>query len=160
MIEKDGTGIEKSGTGIEKDGTGIEKSGTGIEKSGTGIRKSFLALSLASIAFASQVNANQLEPEGTINLVVQNNTLLISWIIDGSVFSGISTLDGNAFRLPLTEIAQPPLQNIAELLLYKVARPRVSSRKAMRSVIGHFKPTPILNDARRSDCAPVKSGLK
>src|SRR5210317_1645796 len=80
-IEKAGTGIEKSGTGIEKDGTGIEKSGTGIEKSGTGIRKCFLALSLASIAFASQVNAAQLEPEGNINLVVQNNTILVSWIV-------------------------------------------------------------------------------
>jgi len=104
-IEKSGTGIEKSGTGIERDGTGIEKSGTGIEKSGTGIRKSFLALSLASIAIASQVNAAQLEPEGAINLVVQNDTILVSWIVDGSVFSGISTLDSNAFRLPLTEIS-------------------------------------------------------
>ncbi len=96
--------IEKDGTGIEKSGTGIEKSGTGIEKSGTGIRKSLLALSMVSIAFASQVNANQLQPEGSLNLVVQNDTLLVSWIIDGSIFSGVSALNGSATNLSLTEI--------------------------------------------------------
>ena len=108
-IEKSGTGIEKSGTGIEKSGTGIEKSGTGIEKSGTGIRKGLLALSMVSIAFASQLNANQLQPEGNLNLVVQNDTLMVSWIIDGSVFSGVSTLNGSATNLSLTELklAQP-----------------------------------------------------
>jgi len=105
MIEKDGTGIEKSGTGIEKSGTGIEKSGTGIEKSGTGIRKSLLALSMASLAFASQASANQLQPEGTLSLVVQNDTLLVSWIIDGSIFSGVSTLGGSITNLSLTEIS-------------------------------------------------------
>ncbi len=104
-IEKSGTGIEKSGTGIEKSGTGIEKSGTGIEKSGTGIRKGLLALSMASIAFASQINANQLQPEGTLNLVVQNDTLLVSWIIDGSIFSGVATLNGTTTNLSLTEIS-------------------------------------------------------
>jgi len=108
-IEKSGTGIEKSGTGIEKSGTGIEKSGTGIEKSGTGIRKSLLALSMVSIAFASQVSANQIQPEGNLSLVVQNDTLMVSWIIDGSVFSGVSTLSGSATNLSLTELklAQP-----------------------------------------------------
>jgi hypothetical protein len=104
-IEKSGTGIEKDGTGIEKSGTGIEKSGTGIEKSGTGIRKGLLALSMASIAFASQINANQLEPEGTLNLVVQNDTLLVSWIIDGSIFSGVSALNGTSANLLLTEVS-------------------------------------------------------
>ena len=104
-IEKSGTGIEKSGTGIEKSGTGIEKSGTGIEKSGTGIRKSLLALSMCSIAFASQLSANQLQPEGTLNLVVQNDTLMVSWIIDGSVFSGVSTLSGSVANLSLTELS-------------------------------------------------------
>jgi hypothetical protein len=103
-IEKSGTGIEKSGTGIEKSGTGIEKSGTGIEKSGTGIRKGLLALSMASIAFASQINASQLQPEGTLSLVVQNDTLLVSWIIDGSIFSGVSALSGTTANLSLTEI--------------------------------------------------------
>jgi len=103
-IEKSGTGIEKSGTGIEKSGTGIEKSGTGIEKSGTGIRKGLLALSMASIAFASQASANQLQPEGTLSLVVQNDTLMVSWIIDGSIFSGVSTLNGSIANLSLTEI--------------------------------------------------------
>ena len=103
-IEKSGTGIEKSGTGIEKSGTGIEKSGTGIEKSGTGIRKGLLALSMASIAFASQASANQLQPEGNLSLVVQNDTLMVSWIIDGSIFSGVSTLNGSIANLSLTEI--------------------------------------------------------
>jgi hypothetical protein len=96
---------------IEKSGTGIEKSGTGIEKSGTGIRRSLLALSMASIAFASQISANQLEPEGNLSIVVQNDTILASWIIDGSIFSGVSTLNGTAINLSLTEIslAQPKL---------------------------------------------------
>ena len=112
-IEKSGTGIEKSGTGIEKSGTGIEKSGTGIEKSGTGIRKGLLALSMASIALTSQVNANQLQPEGTLNLVVQNDTLMVSWIFDGSVFSGVSTLNGSIANLSLTEItlAHPGIED-------------------------------------------------
>jgi hypothetical protein len=103
-IEKSGTGIEKSGTGIEKSGTGIEKSGTGIEKSGTGIRKGLLALSMASIAFVSQINASQLQPEGTLSLVVQNDAILVSWIIDGSVFSGVTSINGTTSRLSLTEI--------------------------------------------------------
>ena len=112
MIEKDGTGIEKFGTAIEKDGTGIEKSGTGIEKdgtgiekSGTGIRKGLLALSLATIAFSSQISANTLEPEGNLNLVVQNDTILVSWIIDGSIFSGVSALSGTSTNLLLTEVS-------------------------------------------------------
>jgi len=105
MIEKSGTGIEKSGTGIEKDGTGIEKSGTGIEKSGTGIRKSLLALSMASIAFASQLSANELQPEGTLSVVVQNDSLLVSWIIDGSIFSGVTALSGTSANLLLTEVS-------------------------------------------------------
>ena len=104
-IEKSGTGSEKSGTGIEKSGTGIEKSGTGIEKSGTGIRKSLLVLSMASIAFASQISANQLQPEGNLNLVIQNDTLLVSWMIDGSIFSGVTGLNGSSVNLSLTEIS-------------------------------------------------------
>ena len=86
-IEKSGTGIEKSGTGIEKSGTGIEKSGTGIEKSGTGIRKSLLALSLASLAFSAQINANEMRPEGTLSVAVQNNSVLVSWITAMSIAS-------------------------------------------------------------------------
>ena len=103
-IEKSGTGIEKDGTGIEKSGTGIEKSGTGIEKSGTGIRKGLLALSMASIAFVSQANANQLQPEGNLNLVVQNDSILVSWMIDGSIFSGVSALNGTSANILLTEV--------------------------------------------------------
>jgi len=114
-IEKDGTGIEKSGTGIEKDGTGIEKSGTGIEKSGTGIRRGLLALSMVSIAFASQLNASQLQPEGNLNLVIQNDTLMVSWIIDESIFSGVSTLSGSSTNISLTELklaAPDPFLNV------------------------------------------------
>ena len=63
-------------------------------------------------------------------------------------------------RLPFTDSEQPPLQNNAELLLNRVARARVSNRKAMFLVKRYFKPSPILNDARRSDCKPDISGLK
>jgi len=84
-IEKSGTGIEKSGTGIEKSGTGIEKSGTGIEKSGTGIRRILLACSFAFMAFAGGVQAGNINPAGSLQLVVSNNTVAVSWIIDGSV---------------------------------------------------------------------------
>ena len=91
-IERAGTGIEKSGTGIEKSGTGIEKSGTGIEKSGTGIRRGLLACSLAALTCAASVNAGNVDPAGSLQLVVQNNTIAVSWIIGDSVFSGVSTL--------------------------------------------------------------------
>jgi len=57
-------------------------------------------------------------------------------------------------------MSHPPLQNIAELLLNRVAKPRVSSRNATLFVIGHFKPMPMLNDVRKSDRALEKSGLK
>src|SRR3990172_7892190 len=105
MIEKNGTGIEKSGTGIERSGTGIEKSGTGIEKSGTGIRRILLACSLAFITFTGGIQAGNLDPAGSLQLVVNNNTVAVSWIIDGSVFSGISSLNGSFASLLLTEVA-------------------------------------------------------
>ena len=104
-IEKSGTGIEKSGTGIEKSGTGIEKSGTGIEKSGTGIRRALLACSLAAIAFAGNIQASSISPAGSLQLVVQNNTIAASWIIGDSVFSGVSSMNGSFASLMLTEIA-------------------------------------------------------
>jgi len=104
-IEKSGTGIEKSGTGIEKSGTGIEKSGTGIEKSGTGIRRSALACSLAALVLAGSVHAGNVEPAGSLQLVVQNNKVAVSWIIGESVFSGISSLSGSYANLMLTEVA-------------------------------------------------------
>ena len=105
-VEKDGTGIEKSGTGIEKSGTGIEKSGTGIEKSGTGIRKGILACSLAAMAFASHVSAaGNLDPAGALQLVVDDETVAVSWIIDGSVFSGVTSVRGTIVNLELTELA-------------------------------------------------------
>ena len=100
-IEKSGTGIEKSGTGIEKSGTGIEKSGTGIEKSGTGIRKGLLALSLASLTFSAQLSASEPQAEGTFSIAVQNDSLLVSWIIDGSIFSGVSPLTGTSANAPV-----------------------------------------------------------
>ena len=113
MIEKSGTGIEKAGTGIEKSGTGIEKSGTGIEKSGTGIEKSgtgifrrgLLACSLAALTCAGSVQAGNVDPAGSLQIVVNNNTVVVSWIIGDSVFSGVSSLNGSFANLMLTEVA-------------------------------------------------------
>ena len=104
-IERAGTGIEKSGTGVEKAGTGIEKSGTGIEKSGTGIRRGLMACSLAAIVSVGNVNAGNVDPAGSLQVVVQNNTVAVSWIIGDSVFSGVSSLTGSYANLMLTEIA-------------------------------------------------------
>ena len=104
-IEKSGTGIEKSGTGIEKSGTGIEKSGTGIEKSGTGIRRVAMSFALACVVFASGIQAQTLNPAGSLQLVVDDNALAISWIIDGSIFSGVSTVNGSYARFVLTEVS-------------------------------------------------------
>jgi hypothetical protein len=104
-IEKSGTGVERSGTGIEKSGTGIERSGTGIEKSGTGIQRFVFACALAFISFASNLQAGALSPSGSLQLVVDQDTVAVSWIIDGSVFSGISPLSGSFASLQLTEIA-------------------------------------------------------
>ena len=112
MIEKDGTGIEKSGTGIEKSGTGIEKSGTGVEKSGTGIvyagnilRRALIACLVTFVVLAGNVQASDSNPSGTLLLVVQNNSVAISWILGDSIFSGISTLTGSSAVLMLTEVA-------------------------------------------------------
>ena len=108
MIEKDGTGIEKSGTGIERSGTGIEKSGTGIEKSGTGIRRGLMACSLAGLLCTSSITAGTVDPAGSLQLVVQDNTVAVSWIIGDSVFSGVSRLSGSYANLMLTEVALNP----------------------------------------------------
>jgi len=107
-IEKAGTGIEKSGTGIEKSGTGIEKSGTGIEKSGTGIRRGLFACTLAASLCAGSVQAGNVDPAGSLQVVVKNNTIAVSWIIGDSVFSGVSTLSGSYANLMLTEVALTP----------------------------------------------------
>jgi hypothetical protein len=103
-IEKAGTGIEKSGTGIEKSGTGIEKSGTGIEKSGTGIRRGLIACTLAVLTFTGSVQAGTVDPEGSLQVVVHDNNVAVSWIIGDSVFSGVSTLNGSYANLMLTEV--------------------------------------------------------
>src|SRR5210317_1234800 len=79
-IEKAGTGIEKSGAGIEKSGTGIEKSGTGIEKAGTGIRRGLLACSLAALTCAGNVQAEDVSPAGSLQIVVNEDTVAVSWI--------------------------------------------------------------------------------
>ena len=100
-IEKAGTGIEKSGTGIEKSGTGIEKSGTGIEKAGTGIRRGMLACTLGAFLCAGSLQANAIDPAGSLQIVVSDNTVAVSWILDESVFSGVSTLDGSYASLRL-----------------------------------------------------------
>ncbi|MBT8053827.1 MAG: hypothetical protein KJN69_08030, partial [Gammaproteobacteria bacterium] len=104
-IEKAGTGIEKSGTGIEKSGTGIEKSGTGIEKAGTGIRRGLLACTLAALTCAGSVQAGTVDPAGSLQIVVNNDKVAVSWIIGGSVFSGVSSLSGSYANLMLTEVA-------------------------------------------------------
>jgi len=105
LIEKNGTGIEKSGSGIEKSGSGIEKSGSGIEKSGSGIQKSFLVISLVALSFASQVSAyGNVEPAGNMQIVVDDQKVAVSWIIGGSVFSGVSSLSGSFVNLALTEV--------------------------------------------------------
>ena len=104
-IEKSGTGIEKSGTGIEKSGTGIEKSGTGIEKSGTGIRRGLLACTLAAVACAGNIQAATVDPAGSLQIVVNNDRVAVSWIIGDSIFSGVSTLSGSYANLMLTEVA-------------------------------------------------------
>jgi len=104
-IEKSGTGIEKSGTGIEKSGTGIEKSGTGVEKSGTGIQRFVFACLIAFAGFTGSLQAGKLSPSGSLQLVVDRDTIAVSWIIDGSVFSGVSILSGSFASMHLTEIA-------------------------------------------------------
>jgi len=106
-IEKSGTGVERSGTGVEKSGTGVEKSGTGIEKSGTGIQRFSVACIIAFASFAANLQAENLSPSGALQLVVdsERNNIAVSWIIDGSVFSGISSLTGSFASLHLTEIA-------------------------------------------------------
>ncbi|MEM8548028.1 MAG: hypothetical protein AAGF46_07695 [Pseudomonadota bacterium] len=103
-IEKSGTGIEKSGTGIEGAGTGIEKSGTGIEASGTGIRRKLLACSLA-LAFATGAHANTPNPDGELQVVVENGILTASWSIEGSVFVGVGVTDGAHAAMNLTEVS-------------------------------------------------------
>ena len=111
FIEKSGTGIEKSGTGIEKSGTGIEKSGTGIEKSGTGIKNSMFTTTLLACVLASQVSANEIhKPIGNLQLVADqlSDTVAVSWIFDGSVFSGAATLQGSYANFPRTEVSVAP----------------------------------------------------
>ena len=104
-IERSGTGIEKSGTGIEKSGTGIEKSGTGIEKSGTGIRRGLLVFALATITCAGSIQAAPVDPAGSLQVVVQNDSIAVSWIIGDSVFSGVSSRNGSFASLMLTEVS-------------------------------------------------------
>jgi hypothetical protein len=105
--------IEKSGTGIEKSGTGIEKSGTGIEKAGTGIRAGLLALSMASVIGAGTVQAGALDPAGSLQIVVNGDSVAVSWIIGDSVFSGVSSLNGTFASLMLTEVSlQSPVDNL------------------------------------------------
>jgi hypothetical protein len=83
----------------------IEKDGTGIEKSGTGIRKGLLTCFMAVFLFAGNLNAGNVNPAGSLQLVVQNNKVAVSWIIGDSIFSGISSLDGSFASLMLTEIS-------------------------------------------------------
>ena len=57
------------------------------------------------MACAGSVNAGNVNPAGSLQLVVQNNTVAVSWIIGDSVFSGVSTLTGSYASLMLTEVA-------------------------------------------------------
>jgi hypothetical protein len=114
-IEKSGTGVEKSGTGIEKSGTGIEKSGTGIEKSGTGIQRFIIACVIAMVSFAGNLQAGNLSPSGSLQLVVDQDTIAVSWIIDGSVFSGVAPLTSSFASLNLTEISLDGLSSGLEV---------------------------------------------
>ena len=104
-IEKSGTGIEKSGTGIEKSGTGIEKSGTGIEKSGTGIRKGLLACSIAALAFTTQLSAAGNQPEGFMQVAVDQGQVSVMWNIDGNTFVGKGSQVGTFSQVSLIEIS-------------------------------------------------------
>ena len=104
-IERSGTGIEKSGTGIEKSGTGIEKSGTGIEKSGTGFKRGIIASTVAIMCLSGSLQASAVDPAGSLQVVVQDHNVAVSWIIGNSVFSGISSLNGSYASLVLTEVA-------------------------------------------------------
>ncbi len=90
---------------IEKSCTGIEKSGTGIEKSGTGIRRGLLACTLATLTCAGSIQAAPVDPAGSLQVVVQNDTVAVSWIIGESVFSGVSSIHGSYAELMLTEVA-------------------------------------------------------
>ena len=108
-IEKAGSGIEKAGSGIEKAGTGIEKAGSGIERAGTGIRRSLLTFTIATMAFGTYAGASQdASPAGSLQIVVENDKIAVSWIVDGSVFSGVGSLSGSYVNLGLTEIGLAP----------------------------------------------------
>jgi len=106
-IEKSGSGIERSGTGIEKSGTGIEKSGTGIEKSGTGIQRICIACIMAFASFAGNLQAENLSPAGSLQVVVDRNRnhIAVSWVFDGSVFSGVTAMSSSFAKVHLTEVS-------------------------------------------------------
>ncbi|MFT7564488.1 MAG: hypothetical protein ACI8ZT_002142, partial [Bacteroidia bacterium] len=134
-IEKSGTGIEKSGTGIEKSGTGIEKSGTGIEKFGSGIRKSVFCFAVVMLSFASQVSAvNNDSPAGVMQLVVNGENIAVSWIIDGSVFSGVGSLSGSFANIALTEIGLAKSNQISSQENYD-AQPEVVASGTGKDVV-------------------------
>ena len=107
-IEKSGTGIEKSGTGIEKAGSGIEKAGTGIRKANSMVQRVFVTCSVASMLFSGGIHAGDLDTAGALQIVNSDQTLAVSWIIDGSVFVGVAPLNGSYANLMLTEVALSP----------------------------------------------------
>lgn len=104
-VEKSGTGIERSGTGIEKSGTGIEKSGTGVGKSGTGVRGLLVSAMFLFLSFASSAHSEIVGPEGTVQLVVDDDTVAVSWIFESSVFSGVTRIRGSIAAVQLTEVS-------------------------------------------------------
>ncbi len=159
MIEKDGTGIEKSGTGIEKSGTGIEKSGSGIEKSGTGIRRGLLACSMAVIVFAGNLNAGNIDPAGSLQLVVQNNKIAVSWIIGDSVFSGIASLNGSYANISLTEIALTPITLGTEVAGHGTGK-EVAGHGTGKEVAGHGTGTQVAGHGTGTQVAGHGTGTQ
>jgi hypothetical protein len=51
------------------------------------------------------VQAGNIDPAGSLQIVVNNDRVAVSWIIGDSVFSGVSSLNGSYANLMLTEVA-------------------------------------------------------
>jgi hypothetical protein len=60
---------------------------------------------ISFFAFASNLQAGNLNPAGSLQLVVDQNTIAVSWIIDGSVFSGVALTSTSFTTLNLTEVS-------------------------------------------------------
>jgi hypothetical protein len=54
---------------------------------------------------AGNVQAGKTDPAGSLQIVVSNDRVAVSWIIGDSVFSGVSSISGSFASLMLTEVA-------------------------------------------------------